>query len=418
MHSTRFWAILFVAAVVALSADRSEVSAQEHPTRQLAMEADPCGYPDVSSPEYKIAALQNWGYGYDSLLSDLARWGASPFVRIDSVGASVQNRALYMLTIQDTTSVGTPRQRVWVHARTHPNEVQGTWVTNELIELLLSQEPLGRLMREKCVFNIMPMYNPDGVELGYGRENANGVDIESNWDKPVLEPEVQVLKGLFEKFMAEPNPIRVALNMHSAGNCTRYFVYHDATGTSDLYAQLEQEYIGGIRATIAEWIEPWDFFVSWMYSAPRRYPESWFWYNHAETVMALTYEDMNCSSAHGFDTTATAILRGTGVYLGITGGPTGIVASGSPPLDFQLFQNYPNPFNPSTTIEYALPRTAHISVKVYNLLGSEVATLVDENQGAGVHRLVWNARNMPSGVYLYMIRAGEYVQSRRAVLIR
>ncbi len=56
------------------------------------------------------------------------------------------------------------------------------------------------------MFNIIPMYNPDGVELGYGRENANGVDIESNWDKPVLEPEVQVLKGLFEKFMAEPNP--------------------------------------------------------------------------------------------------------------------------------------------------------------------------------------------------------------------
>ncbi|MGB2957959.1 MAG: M14 family zinc carboxypeptidase [Bacteroidota bacterium] len=382
------------------------------------METDPCGYPDVDSPEYKIAAAQNWGYGYDSLLSDLGRWGDSPFVKTDSVGASVQNRALYMLTIQDTASQGILRERVWVHARTHPNEVQGTRVTNELIDILLSEDWLGRLLREKCVFNIIPMYNPDGVELGYGRENANGVDIESNWDKPVLEPEVQVLKGLFEKFMAEPNPIRVALNMHSASNCTRYFVYHDATGTSTFYAQLEQEYIGAVRATVAEWLEPWDFFVSWMYSAPRRYPESWFWYNHAETVMALTYEDMNCVSAHGFDTTAAALLRGSAVYLGVTGGPTGIVASGSLPVEFQLFQNYPNPFNPSTTLEYSLPRSEHTILKIYNLLGSEIATLVDEDQVAGLHRLVWNAENVPSGVYLYRIRAGEFVQSRRAVLIR
>jgi hypothetical protein len=291
-------------------------------------------------------------------------------------------------------------------------------VTNELIELLLSEDPLGRLMRERCIINIVPMYNPDGVELGYGRENANGVDIESNWDKPVLEPEVQVLKGLFETFMAEPNPIRVALNMHSAWDCSRYFVYHAASGTSASYALLEQEYIGYVRAPFPSRIKPYNYFVSWNNSAPLRYPESWFWYNHGEAVMALTYEDMNCSAAGGFDTTAMALLQGTADYLGITGGPTGVTVTASAPHEFRLLQNYPNPFNPSTTIEYSLPRAAHATVKVYNLLGSEVATLVDEARPAGVHRLLWDAGNAPSGVYLYMIRAGDYIETRRAILIR
>ncbi|MCK5573266.1 MAG: hypothetical protein KAJ12_10920, partial [Bacteroidetes bacterium] len=344
--------LLMTAVLLSISLQALRAQVQPDP---FSRGPDPCGYPDVTSPAYRLAAAMNWGYGYDSLLADLSRWGASPFVQIDSVGASVQNRALYMLTIQDTATPIGLRQRVWIHARTHPNEVQGTWVTNEMIELLLSEDPLGQLLRKQCVFNIIPMYNPDGVELGNSRQNANNVDIESNWNTFPGEPEVQVLRGLFEYFMVQPNPIEVALNMHSAGDCKRYFVYHDASGTSPFYAQLEQQYIGAVRATFAEWIQPWDFFVSWWNAAPLRYPESWFWYNHAEAVMALTYEDMNCVWAHGFDTTAVALLRGTAVYLGVTGGPTGIVASGALPPEFQLFQNYPNPFNPTTTIQYSLP---------------------------------------------------------------
>ena len=262
------------------------------------------------------------------------------------------------------------------------------------------------------------MYNPDGVELGNSRQNANNVDIESNWNTFPGEPEVQVLRGLFEYFMVQPNPIEVALNMHSAGDCKRYFVYHDASGTSPFYAQLEQQYIGAVRATFAEWIQPWDFFVSWWNAAPLRYPESWFWYNHAEAVMALTYEDMNCVWAHGFDTTAVALLRGTAVYLGVTGGPTGIVASGALPPEFQLFQNYPNPFNPTTTIQYSLPHAVQVTLTVYNLLGSEVATLIDSEQRGGTHRIVWNARDVPSGTYFYRLRAGSFVEAKRLVIVK
>jgi hypothetical protein len=88
------------------------------------------------------------------------------------------------------------------------------------------------------------------------------------------------------------------------------------------------------------------------------------------------------------------------------------------PQSYFLAQNYPNPFNPSTTIEFALPRSAFVTLKVYNLLGEAVATLVTEQREAGTHKLNWDARGLTSGVYLYRLEAGEFVQSKKLVLMR
>ncbi|MCK5453584.1 MAG: hypothetical protein KAJ16_04440, partial [Calditrichia bacterium] len=252
----------------------------------------------------------HWGYGYDSLLADLPRWAQSSYVTIDSLGASVQNRALWQLTITADSPPTEPRRTVHVHARTHPNEVQGWWVTDELINLLLSEDPFSQFIREKCVFYIIPMYNPDGVELEYPRENANGVDLESNWNANPVEPEVAVLRQRFTDLMASTAPIEVAMNMHSAWVGKRYFVYHDTAGTSVAFTILEQDFIGGVRYYYLTGIEPWNYFISWTSGTPLVYPESWFWLNHAEAVMALTYEDMNSASAGNYDITAYALLHG------------------------------------------------------------------------------------------------------------
>jgi hypothetical protein len=88
------------------------------------------------------------------------------------------------------------------------------------------------------------------------------------------------------------------------------------------------------------------------------------------------------------------------------------------PKEFRLGQNYPNPFNPSTTIEFALPRSAFVTLKVYNLLGEEVATLISENRLAGFHKLNWDARSLASGVYLYRLEAGMFIQSKKLILMR
>jgi len=384
----------------------------------LAPERDACGLPDTTTVEYKKAASIGWGYGYDTLRYDLQQWKKSPFVTVDSIGTTVQNRTMYMVTIQDTTLIFEPRIRIWIHARTHPIEVQGTWVTNEIIKILLANTPFAQRLRDSCVFNIVPMYNPDGVELGNARENANGIDIESNWSTTPSQPEVNVLRNTFTRLMAKENPIRIALNMHSAYGTSRYFVYHPATGTSALYSAMEVRFIDTVRSNFPGGIEPYTFFESWTTTAATQYPESWFWYNHHENVLALTYEDMNDASANSFDKTANAILHGIGGYLGILDGVSSIAANTQLPAGFALLQNYPNPFNPLTTITFLLPKEEHVTLTVHDLLGRTVAVLVDETKEAGEHRVQWNAASLSSGSYVYTLRVGTAMISKALVVMK
>ena len=91
---------------------------------------------------------------------------------------------------------------------------------------------------------------------------------------------------------------------------------------------------------------------------------------------------------------------------------------GSLLAEFQLHQNYPNPFNPATTIHYELPSAGHVSLRVYDLLGREIRTLVDERQNAGDHLVMFNAGSLPSGVYFYRLKAGDFVATKRLILLK
>ncbi len=91
--------------------------------------------------------------------------------------------------------------------------------------------------------------------------------------------------------------------------------------------------------------------------------------------------------------------------------------AGDLPRDFALNQNYPNPFNPSTTISYSLPKAAIVSLRIFNALGQEVATLVNEQKEAGYYQVQWNA-NVSSGIYFYRLQAGEYVETKKMILLK
>ncbi|KAA3658465.1 MAG: T9SS C-terminal target domain-containing protein [Calditrichaeota bacterium] len=88
------------------------------------------------------------------------------------------------------------------------------------------------------------------------------------------------------------------------------------------------------------------------------------------------------------------------------------------PTGFTLEQNYPNPFNPETTIRYSLPHNAQVKLQIFNILGRQVATLVDAQQSAGTHTLIWNATNVASGVYFYRLNIGSDVQTKKMMLLR
>jgi hypothetical protein len=88
------------------------------------------------------------------------------------------------------------------------------------------------------------------------------------------------------------------------------------------------------------------------------------------------------------------------------------------PKGFALEQNYPNPFNPSTTIRFSLPKSGHVTLKVYDLLGREVETLVDDQRTAGSYSVEWTPNNLASGVYFYRIQAGAYTETKKLMLLR
>ncbi len=93
------------------------------------------------------------------------------------------------------------------------------------------------------------------------------------------------------------------------------------------------------------------------------------------------------------------------------------------PTEFSLNQNAPNPFNPTTQIQFALPQDEHVRLGIYNALGQEVVTLIDEQRSAGYHNVSWNGRDkggraVSTGLYIYRIQAGEFVTSRKMTLMK
>ena len=86
--------------------------------------------------------------------------------------------------------------------------------------------------------------------------------------------------------------------------------------------------------------------------------------------------------------------------------------------EYSIFQNYPNPFNPSTTIEYSVPHLTQVQVKVFDVLGNEIETLVNEEKPSGTYRVNWNAANLAGAIYFYQLRTGDFIQTKKMILLK
>ena len=92
-------------------------------------------------------------------------------------------------------------------------------------------------------------------------------------------------------------------------------------------------------------------------------------------------------------------------------------------LSYKLIQNYPNPFNPTTVINYEIPVSENVTLTIYNSLGQQIKTLVDEHRNAGYYQVAWNGRDKnntiaPSGIYFYRIQAGNFIESKKMILLK
>jgi photosystem II stability/assembly factor-like uncharacterized protein len=134
-----------------------------------------------------------------------------------------------------------------------------------------------------------------------------------------------------------------------------------------------------------------------------------------QTINASRLNGIFFSDAH----TGTVVGDGGTIYRTVTGGVVGVHhVTADIPKRFLLLQNYPNPFNPSTTIRYSLPQRSHVTLTVFNILGQQVATLVNETRNAGVHEAEFDGAGLSSGLYFYRLQAGDFIQTKKFLIVK
>jgi hypothetical protein len=143
-------------------------------------------------------------------------------------------------------------------------------------------------------------------------------------------------------------------------------------------------------------------------------------YLHINESIATSLES-NAAPISGIDTDFDGNPRnvttpdiGADEFAGIVG----VEDETTVPTEYSLFQNYPNPFNPTTTINYSIPIQSFVVLKVYDILGMEIVTLVNEEKPAGNYKIEFDATNLSSGIYFYRSQAGKYISVKKMILLR
>ncbi len=130
---------------------------------------------------------------------------------------------------------------------------------------------------------------------------------------------------------------------------------------------------------------------------------------------------LGLNSVHFIDSNTGWAVGANGTILKTTNGGVSLVEEeeiDEIPTDYSLSNNFPNPFNPSTKIRYSVPQTSNVMIKVFDILGKEIETLVNEEKPIGTYEITWSAGNLPSGIYFYRLQAGSFVETKKMVLMK
>ncbi len=134
---------------------------------------------------------------------------------------------------------------------------------------------------------------------------------------------------------------------------------------------------------------------------------------HKEEVINFTFDINRNAPINKKDTLNFMISDANGMTL-----MKSFIFNYTPPKEFKLEQNFPNPFNPTTTIQYQLPKDSKVTLIVYDILGSEVTKLINEEQTAGYKEVKFNASYFASGMYIYRLIAGKYISTKKMLMIK
>jgi hypothetical protein len=250
---------------------------------------------------------------YPYTLTDLEKYiqtiHSSPFVKSETPGYSQKSKPLYLLRISDFSIPVTNKKRIFIHARTHPGEVPPSFVIEGLINYLLSSTAEASDILSRFEFYIFPMQNVDGVIAGNYRSTPASENLEVMWNYDSLNPinltnsvppEISTIHDYAKTLMTDGGPaISVALNLHASNSepdIRPFFYPHfgsESMGYSQIEASLWNKQLSFIDKVMIhygdEMIEPIPDDGGRSF-ASNTYPESWWWVNFKDQVMAMTFE--------------------------------------------------------------------------------------------------------------------------------
>jgi len=289
---------------------------------------------------------------------------------------------------------------------------------------------------------------------GKSYEDVNGNDI---YDEGIDTPldTAQITSGNYMGRKILPGAINMPLH-----SFTQYMQAHPTHGDPDTYFELRNYQLGGkSKGGDSLYISNWNFGNGNILGTDSTlYPSKYMYWGDPETqtgwLNTVTLDQRLMATTGPFDLEAgkpktvlgaLIVARGNSPVNSVTLAkeyltevlesytnnfediPVGVEKENNIPLQFSLSQNYPNPFNPTTNIEYSIPNVEtlratsqmqNVTLKVYDILGREVAVLVNEQQSAGKYRVNFNASNLASGVYMYQLKSGNHVSSKKMLLLK
>lgn len=263
-------------------------------------------------------------YTNGRLQKKLDEWRYKTGVNIYSIGKSSQGREMPMLLITNTYKSDKEKRKIYIHGRIHPSESPASWCLEGLIDTLTSNSEYAKALRDNAIFYILPFINPDGVALGYSRCNANGVNMEINYNREdsLTEQEVKNVKKFIETTTYGGEHFDMFINFHSqVANCATYWVHTEET--------TSPSYFKNLMTFCALTTDNNPYFNKECLSFSRmnsKYLEGYFWDNFGDKTVALTWETPYSSynkedslwvTNQNLKELGARILDATGDFLGI-----------------------------------------------------------------------------------------------------